>query len=139
MIRIPSDNSNPTMKSRSFDHVSRKGLVFFFCLIVVLSLLISLKLCSHKNKCIIYMINYSYSLNKTATLLIILLPSLSLTSHSIPWTDLDHLETKDILENVVIGLHAKKMQVSDRGKDTCNSTIFTSRYKTYIQVSHLCF
>lgn len=39
MIRIPSDNSNPTMKSRSFDHVSRKHLFFFFCYCIVLSFL----------------------------------------------------------------------------------------------------
>lgn len=39
MIRIPSDNSNSTMKSRSFDHVSRKRFFFFFCHCILLSFL----------------------------------------------------------------------------------------------------
>lgn len=53
--------------------------------------------------------------------------SLLLTLCSIPRTGLDHVETKDILENIVIGFHVKKMQMSDRREGACSSTVFISR------------
>lgn len=91
MIRIPSDNSNPTMKSRFFWACFKKVLVFLLLLLycAVLSFLVSLKLCSHKYSCQIYEIKHVV-VNKKDKLLAILLLSLSLISCSIPGTILNY-------------------------------------------------